>query len=84
MFSGIRSISPNSCSLFITWVYEHYTLAVEVKYSAKGTLLSFSITGVFLYDVRYRKMTFLKRGSEVGVFVWVTLGSDCKFELQVQ
>jgi len=55
-----------------------------VKYSAKGTLLSFSITGVFLYDVRYRKMTFLKRGSEVGVFVWVTLGSDCKFELQVQ
>jgi len=28
-------------------------------------------------------MTFLKRSSEAGVFAWVTLSSDCRFELQV-
>jgi len=29
-------------------------------------------------------MNFLKRGSAVGVFAWVTLSSDCRFELQVK
>jgi len=29
-------------------------------------------------------MTFLKRGSAVGVFAWATLSSDCRFELQVE
>jgi len=29
-------------------------------------------------------MTFLKRSSEVDVFAWVTLSSDCQFELQVK
>jgi len=29
-------------------------------------------------------MTFLKRGSAVGVFSWVTLSSDCTFQLLVE
>jgi len=59
-------------------------LAVEVKNSAKVTLHSFNTTAVFLHDAMVWKMTFLKRGSAVGVFAWVTLSSDCRFELQVE
>jgi len=29
-------------------------------------------------------MTFLKWGSAVGLFAWVTLSSDCRLELQVE
>jgi len=51
MFSEIFSISAISCSLVIRWAYQHQILAVEVKNSAKGMLLSFSTTVVFLHDV---------------------------------
>ena len=45
-----------------------------MKNSVKLTLLSFNKTVVFLHDVYWcRKMTFLKRGSVLGVFAWVTL-----------
>jgi len=29
-------------------------------------------------------MTFFKQGSKVGVFAWVILNSNCRFELQVE
>ena len=49
-------------------------MVVEVKNSVKLTLLSFNKTVVFLHDAYWgRKMTFMKRGSVVGVFVWVIL-----------
>jgi len=51
LFSGILSISANSCSQVIRWAYQHYILAAEVKNSAKGTLFSFSTIAVFLHDV---------------------------------
>jgi len=57
-------------------------LAVEVKNAAKAMLLSFNTTAVFLHDIM--ETTFLKRGSAVGMFGWVTLSSDCWFELQVE
>jgi len=50
MFSGIFSISAIRCSLVIRWDNEHLILAVEVKNSAKVTLLSFNTMAVFLYD----------------------------------
>jgi len=59
-------------------------LAVEVKNFAKITFLSFNTTAIFLHDVMVPKMTFLKRGSAIGVFSWVTLSSDCRFQLQVE
>jgi len=51
MFSGIFSISAISCSLVIRWAYQQSILAVEVKNSVEGTLLSFNTTAVFLHDV---------------------------------
>jgi len=42
-----------------------------VKNSVKLTLLSFNETVVSLHDAYWgRKMTFMKRGSVVGVFAW--------------
>jgi len=38
-------------SLVIRWAYQHYILALEMKNSAKITLLSFSKMAVFLHDV---------------------------------
>jgi len=40
MFSGIFLIIATSYNLFSEWAYQHYNLAVEVKNSAKVTLLS--------------------------------------------
>jgi len=37
--------------LLIRWSYRHQILAIEVKNSAKVTLLSFNRTAVFLGDV---------------------------------
>jgi len=42
-------------------------LAVEVKNSAKVTLLSFNRTDVFLYDVTVWENDVLKRDSAIGV-----------------
>jgi len=56
-----------------------------VKNSTKGTLLSFSTTAVFLHYVMVSEYDVLEVwGSDVGVFAWVTLSSDCRFELQVE
>jgi len=42
-------------------------LAIEVKNSAKVTLLNFNTTAVSLHDVIVSEMTLLKRDSAVGV-----------------
>jgi len=55
-----------------------------VKNSEKGTLLSFSATAVFQHDVMASENDVLQAGSEVGVFGWVILNSNCRFELQVE
>jgi len=55
-----------------------------VKNFAKLTFLSFNTTAVFLHDVMVPENDLLKRGSAVGVFSWVTLSSDYRFELQVE
>jgi len=51
MFSVIFQINAISCSLVIRWAYQHLILAVELKNSAKITLLSFNTTVVFLHNV---------------------------------
>jgi len=51
MFRGMLSVSATSCSLVISWGHQHYILTVEVLNSANETLLSFSRTEFFLYDV---------------------------------
>jgi len=75
MFSVLLSISAIRCSLLhstgeiskesnlvIRWAYQHYILAVEVKNSAKVTLLSFNITAVFLHDVMVSENDVLEAG----------------------
>ena len=63
MLSGIFSISAVSCSLiFIRWAYQHKILAVEVKNSAKITLLSFNTTAIFLHDVIVSENDVLEAG----------------------
>ena len=51
MVSGIFQINAISCSLVIRWAYQHSILAVELKTSAKITLLNFNKTAVFLHNV---------------------------------
>jgi len=80
MSSGVFSITAISCGPVIRWAYQHSALAVEVKNFAKITFLSFNATAVFLHDVMVPENDFLKRGSAVGVFSWVTLSSDCRFQ----
>jgi len=62
IFSGIFSISAKSCSLAIKWPYQQSILAVEVKNSAKVTLLSFSTKAVFLHDVMMTENDILEAG----------------------
>jgi len=62
MFSGIFSISAISCSLVIRWAYQQSILAVEVKNSVEGTLLSFNTTAVFLHDVMVSENNVLEAG----------------------
>jgi len=57
-------------------------LAVNVKNSAKITLLSFNTTAVFLHDVMVLENDVLERGGAFRAFLGVTLSSDCRFELQ--
>ena len=45
---------------------------VEVKNSAKVTLLSFKATAVFLHDVIVSENDVLEAGSTVDVFAWLT------------
>jgi len=47
-----------------------------VKNFAKITFLSFNVTSLFLHDVMVPENDFLKRGSAVSLFSWVTLSSD--------
>jgi len=47
-------------------------LAVEVKNSAKVTLLSFNATAVFPYDVMVSEIDVLEAGGAVDVFAWLT------------
>jgi len=51
MFRGMLSVSATSCSPIFRWGYQHYILTGEVKDSANVTLLSFSRTDSFLYDI---------------------------------
>ena len=62
MFSGIFSISAISCSLVIRWAYQQSILAVEVKNSVEGTVLSFNTTAVFLHDVMVSENNVLEAG----------------------
>jgi len=62
ILSGKFSISAISCSLVIRWAYQHQILAVEVKNSAKGMLLSFTTTAVFLHDVMVSENDVLEAG----------------------
>jgi len=55
-------------------------LAVEVKNPAKKAL-NFNTTTVFLHDVMVSENDVLEDGA-FGVFSWVTLSSDCRYELQ--
>jgi len=59
-------------------------LAVEVKNLAKITFLSFNTTAVFPLDVMVPENDVLEAGCAVGVFSWVTLSSECRFQLQVE
>jgi len=54
-------------------------LPVEVKNSAKVTLLSFNATAVFPRAVMVSENDVLEAGSAVGVHTWLTKTSDCKF-----
>jgi len=56
------SISAISCSLVIRWAYQHQILAVEVKNSAKITMLSFNTTAVFLHDIMVSENDVLEAG----------------------
>ena len=49
-----------------------------------GRDFRYNTTAVFLHDVMVPENDFLKRGSAVGVFSWVTLSSDYRFELEVE
>ena len=82
-FNVQRGISNKCHKLVITWGYKHEILVVEVKNSAKVTLLSFNVTAVFSYDAMVSENDVLEAGSAVDVFAWLTYSSDCKFELQV-
>jgi len=73
-----------SCSLVINCAYQHYILEVEAKNSAKMTFHIFNTTAVFLRDVMMSENDVIEAGSAVGVFSWVTLSSDCRFELEVE
>ena len=55
-----------------------------MKNFAKITFLSFTTTAVFLHDIMVLENDSLKRGSAVGVFSWVTLSIEYRFELQVE
>ena len=55
-----------------------------MKTFAKKTFLSFNTTTVFLHDVMVPENDVLEAGSAAGVFSWVTLSSDCRFQLQVE
>ena len=59
-------------------------MAVEVKSFAKITFLSFNTIAVFLHDVMVPENDVLEAGSAVDVFAWVTLSSNCRFQLQVE
>jgi len=72
MFSKILSVSSISCSLVIRWGYQHHILTVEVKNSAKVTLLYFNATAVFPLDVMMSENDGLKAGSALDVFAWLT------------
>jgi len=47
-------------------------------------LLSFNTTDILPHDVMVSENDALEACSGVDVFGWVTLSSDCKFELQVE
>jgi len=49
------------------WGYQLYILAVEVKSSAKDTLLSFNTTAVFPYDVLMLENDVFEAGSAADV-----------------
>jgi len=48
------------------------------------TFVSFKTIGVFLHDVMVPENDVLEAGSASDVFAWVTLSSDCRFQLQVE
>jgi len=54
------------------WGYQHSILAVEVKNSAKITLLNFNVTAVFPHDVMVLENDVLEAGNAVDVFAWLT------------
>jgi len=62
LFSGILSISDISCILVIGYAYEHQILAIEMKNSAKRTLLCFNTTAIFLHDVVVSENDVLEAG----------------------
>ena len=65
-----------------SWI--SYAEKLSLKNFAKITFLSFNTTAVFLHDVMVPENDVLEGGSAVGVFSWVTLSSDCRFQLQVE
>ena len=69
IFNKCHKLQP---SLVIRWTYQLYILAVEVKNSAKATLLSFNATAVFLHDVMVSENDVLEAGNTVDMFTWLT------------
>ena len=67
MLRAPRYLNP----ALIRWGYQHYILAVEVKNSAKVTLLSFNATAVFAHGVMVSENDVLEADSAVDVFAWL-------------
>jgi len=53
-----------------------------VKSFAKITFLSFYTIAVFLHDLMVPENDVLEAGSAFDVFAWVTLSSDCRFQIR--